>query len=113
LACSIEILKDRKIKVRWPLLIYTDDGPIEGETRTLTGAGIFVRCEERLRKNKIYRMIIKHPKMAIEVEGQLTWLNLDGGGHESIFPAMNFSFLRISDADPQSLKTIEDDRRVV
>lgn len=103
MACSIEILKNRKVKVRWPLLIFTNDGPIEGETRTLTGTGIFVHCEKRLRKNEIYRMLIKHPRMSIEVEGQLTWLNLDGVGHESIFPAMNFSFLRISDADSQTL----------
>ena len=44
--------KHPTIKVRWPITIYTEKGPVEGEARNITGSGIFIHCKEQLRQNE-------------------------------------------------------------
>ena len=95
MAIPMEKPKKHKIKVRWPLIIFTDKGPIEAETRSVTLTGIFIHCEDQLNQNAIYRVIIKHPQKPIEVKGKLIWSNLECVTHKSKFPGMCFSFLRI------------------
>jgi hypothetical protein len=105
LAIPAEQLRKHKKTVRWPLIIFTDEGPIEAETRSVTLTGIFIHCKDQLNQNAIYRVIIKHPQGAIEVEGKLIWSNLQCMTHKSKFPGMCFSFLKIF-SNPQKLNKV-------
>lgn len=89
-----------KISVRWPITIYTEKGPVEGEARNITGSGIFIHCKEQLRQNERCRMVIKVPqKKSVEVQGNLIWSNLANLNTKSNLAGTGFSFVKFSDED--------------
>jgi hypothetical protein len=94
-----------RLSVRWPVAIKTDSGEADGETRNITGEGMFLYCSERLREGVAYPMTIKLPEKPLEVTGKLTWSNLDSFTSWNFNPAMGFYFIRIDeDKDRQSLR---------
>jgi pSer/pThr/pTyr-binding forkhead associated (FHA) protein len=89
-----------RIQVRWPITVLTDEDRIEGETRTITAAGMFIRCKEPLRVNATYRISIRPPnRQAIELTCKLIWSSLyDIDGQDTAY-AMGFHFVKVSDED--------------
>ena len=95
LADGIEKRRHPRIPVRWPVTIITDKGTIEGESRNITVAGVFIHCQE-----EIHQMIIKIPKQeSILVKGRVVWSNFDSMEESNNYRGMGFSFIKISDDD--------------
>lgn len=89
----VDALKGRelmRLSVRWPLRIKTDCGEVDGETRNITGEGMFLYCPERLCEGIVYRMTIKLPEKRVEMTGKVTWSNLDSCTYLNINSAMGF-----------------------
>ena len=96
--------KHHRYRVRWPITIYTNKGAIEGESRNITGEGMFIHCQEKLRQDKVYRMVIRFPQREpVEVKGKLVWSNLEAVGPESTLSGMGFSFVKVADEDRHRL----------
>ena len=96
-----------RLQVKWPITIYTKKGPVKGESRNITTAGIFIRCEKELRLNEVCRMRIRPPqKQSVEVEGKLIWSNLEGLDSNSPYSGMGFSFIKCSDEDLRRLDKV-------
>ncbi len=94
-----------RVSVRWPLTIKTEKGEAQGETRNITGEGIFLYCSERLRDGGVYPMTIALPEKRIEVIGKVTWSNLDHCTSLDFNLAVGFYFIRIDeDKDRQSFR---------
>lgn len=94
-----------RLSVRWPLAIKTDGGEASGETRNITGEGVFLYCSERLYEGVVYPVTLKLPEKRVEVAGKVTWSNLDSFTPLNFNPAMGFYFIRIDDdKDRQSLR---------
>ena len=94
-----------RLSVRWPVTIKTESGEADGETRNITGEGMFLYCSERLREGVVYPMTIKLPEKPLEMTGKVTWSNLDNCTSLNFNPAMGFYFMRIDeDKDQQSLR---------
>jgi len=94
----MEKRKQHRYKIRWPITIYTEVGPIEGESSNVTGSGVFIHCREKLRQDEVYRMVIRFPQREpVEVKGRLVWSNLEDADSESAFPGMGFSFVELTD----------------
>jgi len=94
-----------RLSVRWPLIIKTDRGQTSGETRNITGEGMFLYCSERLLEGVVYPVTLKLPEKRVEVAGKVTWSNLDSFTPLNFNPAMGFYFIRIDDdKDRQSLR---------
>jgi len=94
-----------RLSVRWPLAIKTDSGEAYGETRNITGEGMFLYCSERLRKGVAYPMTIKLSEKRVEMTGRVTWSNLDNCTSLDFNPAMGFYFMRFDeDKDKQILR---------
>lgn len=94
-----------RLSVRWPLAIKTDRGEASGETRNITGEGVFLYCSERLYEGVVYPVTLKLPEKRVEVAGKVTWSNLDSFTPLNFNPAMGFYFVRIDDdKDRQSLR---------
>jgi len=100
MATSNEIHKSLRIKVRWPITIIANHGIIEGESRNITGKGIFTHCKEQLRENTTYRIVISLPQERyVAVKGKVIWSNLSGTAHNGTFSDMGFSFLELPEED--------------
>ena len=96
-----------RLQVKWPITIYTKKGPVKGESRNITTAGIFIRCEKELRLNEVCRMRIRPPqKQSVEVEGKLIWSNLEGLDSNGPYSGMGFSFVKCSDEDQRLLDEV-------
>ena len=94
-----------RLSVQWLLEIKTESGEADGETRNITGEGIFLYCSQRLREGVVYPVTIKLPEKRVEVTGKVTWSNLDNCTSLNFSPAMGFYFLRIDeDRDKQILR---------
>jgi hypothetical protein len=88
------------IAARWPITIITKQGRVEGESRNITVTGVFINCDEELRKDETCRMVIKPPrKNSIEVKGKLVWSNRDSSNRRRSLPGMGFSFVRVNKED--------------
>jgi len=100
LADGIEKRKHPRIPVRWDVTIITDKGTIEGQSRNITVAGIFIHCQEELHENEVHQLIIKIPEQeSILVKGRVAWSNFDSMEESNTYRGMGFSFIRISDDD--------------
>jgi hypothetical protein len=106
----MEKRKQHRYKIRWPITIYTKRGEIEGESRNITGSGIFIHCQEKLSQDEVYRMVIRFPQRdPVEVKGKLVWSNLEGVDSNSAFAGMGFSFVRFSDEGRPRLDDLASD----
>ena len=89
-----------RIPVRWPVTIITEEGTIEGESRNITVAGVFVHCQEEIHENEVHQLIIKIPKQeSILVKGRVAWSNFDSMEETGNYRGMGFSFIEISEDD--------------
>jgi hypothetical protein len=104
----VDPLKGRellRLSVRWPLTIRTESGDAHGETRNITGEGMFLYCSERLHEGIVYPMTIKFSEKRVEMRGNVTWSNLDSCTSLNLNSAMGFYFMRIAeDEGRQSLR---------
>ena len=107
MADQTEKRNNPRIKVKWPITIYTKKGPVRGESRNITSAGIFIHCKEELRLNEVCRMRIRPPqKQSVDVEGELIWTNLDGLDSKGPYSGMGFSFVKCSEDDQRRLDEV-------
>jgi hypothetical protein len=103
---EMERRKQVRVTARWPVILMTDQGIIEGVSRNITAEGIFIHCDEPLIMNKIYRISIMTPgKKPVEVVGKVAWSNADSTDGKNPTYGMGFSFLKISN---QSRNLIND-----
>jgi PilZ domain len=104
----VDPLKGRellRLSVRWPLTIRTESGDAHGETRNITGEGMFLYCSERLHEGIVYPMTIKLSEKRVEMRGNVTWSNLNSCTSLNLNSAMGFYFMRIDeDEGRQSLR---------
>lgn len=104
---GIEKRRHPRIPVRWPVTIITEQGTIEGESRNITVAGVFVHCQEEIHENEVHQMIIKIPKQeSILVKGRVVWSNFDSMEETNNYRGMGFSFIKISDDDRMVLADV-------
>jgi hypothetical protein len=107
LADGIEKRRHPRIPVRWPITIITEKGTIEGESRNITVAGVFIHCREELHENEVHQIIIKIPKQeAILVKGRVVWSNFDSMEETNTYLGMGFSFIKISEDDRMVLADV-------
>lgn len=96
-----------KIKTNWPITIITEQGGIDGELRTVTKSGVFIRCTKPLRNNETYRMIMRpSPELSLEMKGTLILSNPGSIGSTSNLSQMALSFVRVPEGDLQRLKNL-------
>jgi hypothetical protein len=103
----MEKRKQHRYKIRWPITIHTKRGPIDGESRNITGSGIFINCQEKLRQDEVYKMVIRFPEREpVELEGRLVWSNLEAVDPKSARPGMGFSFVKFSSEDRHRIESV-------
>jgi Tfp pilus assembly protein PilZ len=103
----MEKRKQHRYKIRWPITIHTKKGPIDGESRNITGSGIFIQCQEKLRQDEVYRMVIRFPQRdPVEVKGKLVWSKLEGVDSKRALSGMGFSLVNSSKQDSNRMDSM-------
>jgi uncharacterized protein (TIGR02266 family) len=87
-----------RAKLKWPVVIKTEEGSTEGVTRNITPDGCFISCRRPLKLNVVFDMLIKIPntKSTIEAKGEVVWSNIYGPDDEITPRGMGIRFIRLA-----------------
>ena len=92
-----------RAKVKWPVLINTEDHSGDGVTIDLSPNGAYIGCANPLRLNEVFNMTMDVPDsdFSIEAKAEVVFSN-KYGPDDSISPrGMGVRFLHISSKDRQ------------
>jgi uncharacterized protein (TIGR02266 family) len=87
-----------RAKIKWPVIVKTDKGTMDGVTTDLTPNGVFVHCQKPLSLNVVFEMTIKIPNsdQTIEARAEVVWSNRWGPDDEISPRGMGVRFVKIS-----------------
>ena len=88
-----------RIRVRWPITIVTYHSTIEGETRDISPAGMFINCKEPLQVNQTYQISVIPPNHHnIDLACKVIWSHSYTTDGENIY-GTGFCFVKVSKED--------------
>ena len=87
-----------RAKIKWPVIVKTDKGTMDGVTTDLTPNGVFVHCQKPLRLNVVFEITIKIPnsEQTIEAKAEVVWSNRWGPDDEISPRGMGVRFVKIA-----------------
>ena len=90
-----------KAKIKWPVVIKSDERSIDGVTLDIDPNGAFISCPKPLRLNETFSITITEPDSgrAIEARAEVVWSNVYGPDDEISPRGMRGRFLDILGED--------------
>lgn len=87
-----------RAKLKWPVVIKTEEGTMEGVTLNITPDGCFISCRKPLKLNVVFDMAVKIPKSksSIKARAEVVWSNIYGPDDEISPRGMGVRFIKIS-----------------
>ena len=95
-------------KMKWPVHVLTNDGPVNAESRNISVQGLFLRCEQPVPLDKVLSIMISPPNHAsILVEAKMIWSNRYGiDMDDQTYVCIGVCLVSISDQDRQYLESM-------
>lgn len=87
-----------RAKLKWPVMIKTEEGTREGVTLDITPDGCFIGCPRPLKLNVVFELSIKVPKSkaVIAAKAEVVWSNIYGPDDEISPRGMGVRFIKIA-----------------
>jgi uncharacterized protein (TIGR02266 family) len=87
-----------RAEIKWPAVIKTERGTMDGITSNVTPNGVFIHCQKPLRLNEIFELTIDIPNsdQTLTAKAEVTWSNRWGPDDEISPRGMGVRFVRIS-----------------
>ncbi|MGB6377569.1 MAG: PilZ domain-containing protein [Syntrophobacteria bacterium] len=87
-----------RAKMKWPVIVKTDEGSMDGVTSDVTTNGVFIHCQKPLRLNMVFEMAISIPNSehSITAKAEVVWSNRWGPDDEISPRGMGVRFVKIS-----------------
>ena len=87
-----------RAKIKWPIVVESDQGKIDGVTSNLTPDGLFIHCEKPLRINDVVDLTIDIPNsnQTVKARAEVIWSNRYGPDDEISPRGMGVRFIRIT-----------------
>ena len=87
-----------RAKIKWPVIVKTDAGTMDGVTSDVTPNGVFIHCQKPLRLNVVFEMAIDIPNSehSITAKAEVVWSNRWGPDDEISPRGMGVRFVKIS-----------------
>ena len=63
----------RRVKIKWPVVMMTPNGLIDGKAKNISLGGAFIRCSKQPNFNKSFRMVLIAEERFILVNAQVVW----------------------------------------
>lgn len=95
-------------KVKWPVHVFTHDGPVNGESRDISVQGLSLCCEEPVPLNRVLSIKISPPNHAsIRVQAKVVWSTRYGiDMNDRTYVCIGVCLVSISDQDRQYLERL-------
>ena len=87
-----------RAEIKWPAVIKTDQGTMDGVTSNVTPNGVFIHCQKPLKLNEIFELTIDIPNsdQTLTARAEVTWSNRWGPDDEISPRGMGVRFVKIS-----------------
>ena len=87
-----------RAEIKWPAVIKTNQGTMNGVTSNVTPDGVFIHCRKPLRLNEIFELTIDIPNsdQTLTARAEVTWSNRWGPDDEISPRGMGVRFVKIS-----------------
>ena len=87
-----------RAEIKWPAVIRTAQGTMNGVTSNVTPNGVFIHCQKPLRLNEIFELTIDIPNsdQTLTARAEVTWSNRWGPDDEISPRGMGVRFVKIS-----------------
>jgi uncharacterized protein (TIGR02266 family) len=87
-----------RAEIKWPAVIKTDQGTMDGVTSNVTPNGVFIHCQKPLKLNEIFELTIDIPNsdQTLKARAEVTWSNRWGPDDEISPRGMGVRFVKIS-----------------
>jgi len=85
-----------RFKIKWPVMVKTAAGSMDGVTLDLGTDGAFVSCAKPLRLNEVFDLVINTPDQPIEAKAEVIWSNIYGPDDDISPRGMGVRFIEIS-----------------
>ena len=87
-----------RAEIKWPAVIKTDRGTMDGVTSNVTPNGVFIHCQKPLKLNEIFELTIDIPNsdQTLKARAEVTWSNRWGPDDDISPRGMGVRFVKIS-----------------
>lgn len=98
-------LQHRRANIKWPVMVTTKNGPVEGVTLTVSSQGVFICCLHPLRVYDVCEIVldVPHAKAPVHAVVQVVWSNTHGPDDNVSPRGMGVRFTRISGKDREAI----------
>ncbi len=104
---EIELRKEPRIEVSWPVAIFWENEKMEGESRNISAEGLFIRCAKPLPLNRVFDISLNPPEhQALGLKGKVIWSDMYGieGGEKPDVYGLGVCLVELSEADKKNIK---------
>ena len=87
-----------RAQIKWPAVIKTDSGTMDGVTSNVTPNGLFIHCQKPLRLNEVFALTINIPNsdQVLTAKAEVTWSNRWGPDDDISPRGLGVRFVKIS-----------------
>ena len=103
MAPKTESRRHPRADIKWPVVMLTHNGLVDGKTENLSLGGAFIRFPERPNVNHSLSMVITAKGRLISLTAEVVWSETQGRDDKSKFCKMGVRFTKIMISDRQFL----------
>ena len=103
---SRENRRHRRVKIKWPVVMTTSKGLVDGRTHNISLGGAFIRCPVKPILEENFRLVMTTKDRLILVNAELVWSNGHTSEGKSSQHEMGIRFTKLSSNDRSFLSGV-------
>ena len=96
---SRENRRHRRVKIKWPVVMTTISGLVDGRTHNVSLGGAFIRCPQKPTLEDNFRLVMTTKDRLILVNAEVVWSNGHKSEGKSTHHEMGVRFTKLSSND--------------
>ena len=96
-----------RAKVKWPVIMDTEEGSADGVVLNINKNGAFIRCHKPLRLTETCKLSIKSPDHPIQdINAEVVWTNIYGPDDDLTPRGMGVRFTGMAEQEERYLRKL-------
>ena len=100
----MEYRRHPRAKIKWPVVMTTSEGLVDGQTQNLSCCGAFIRCARMPNLNDDFRLVITTKERLILVTAEVVWSDVHTAHGKPVFRGLGVRFINILNDDRRFLR---------
>ena len=96
---SSENRRHPRARIKWPVVMATSNGLVDGYTQNVSLGGAFIRCPQKPDLEDNFRLVMSTKDRLVLVNAEIVWTNGHKSEGKSAYHEMGIRFTKISGND--------------